>query len=201
MASKSSSESEVSLDAGVDLAEAVGGQLASPRMLRNFRWASLSYLTVKAISLTAVMAVPMGRSTLCCCVYFQHNYLDSAAPHHRVNQIIWVRLISATNCLHSHNSTDVTSPLRPQWVGNPTSLFRLCSLLYLLTYYYQGGKPPWHLVNITTRPRHSHLQHQLILQYYKYNIHSTVLIKLLQATVGDPFLILPPHTCMQHGWR
>ena len=38
MASESSGESEVSLDTGVDLAQAVGEWLASPHMiLRNFR--------------------------------------------------------------------------------------------------------------------------------------------------------------------
>ena len=37
MASESSGESEVSLDAGVDLAQGVGGRLASPHMLRNLR--------------------------------------------------------------------------------------------------------------------------------------------------------------------
>ena len=91
MASEISGESEVSLDAGVDLAQAVasvGGRLASPQMLRNFRWASLSCLTVKATWLSAVIAAPMGGSNLCCCVYFENDYLDSAAPRHRVNQII-----------------------------------------------------------------------------------------------------------------
>ena len=50
MASESSGESEDSLDAGVDLAQAGGGRLASPHSLYyNFWWASSSYLTVKAI--------------------------------------------------------------------------------------------------------------------------------------------------------
>ena len=71
MASESSGESEVSLDAGVDLAQVVGGRLASPHNLRNFR-SSLVIVShcKKAIWLTAVMAAPMGRSNLCCCVYF-----------------------------------------------------------------------------------------------------------------------------------
>ena len=70
MAFESSGESEVLLDADVDLAWAVGGQLALSHNLRNFQWASLLYLTVKAIWQTAVMAAPMGRLNLCCCVYF-----------------------------------------------------------------------------------------------------------------------------------
>ena len=49
MGPESSGESEVLLDAGVALAQAVDGLLASPHILRSFRRASLSYLTVKAI--------------------------------------------------------------------------------------------------------------------------------------------------------